>query len=338
MDNFRTIEQVCLSRRIQLKYISCFAQRSGFTFHGRNGGQLPDDVELDRVLGFAIWQMSLPGAYVGELAAWLTRFQKPVAVYSETAAPPVVSGPAKALLRNFVIESDFEAGRRTGLFLLAHGHRHVCCFMEQAKTVWQSDRLAGIRHAFEEAGVPVRISSFDAGMSAEDPVQLANTETLRSHIEAAAKECCTRYRRSLTEDFTAVFFYRMFREQVALALEPHMRGVVKDRSVTAWVGVNECVAVACLQFLRGNGVAVPQKVSVVGFDDTLEAGIHGLTSYSFSGPAVMHAMIEHAVRPNSPLVAADPHRPVVIPGFMHERGTTMRLPHVHRSPGNDGGE
>jgi DNA-binding LacI/PurR family transcriptional regulator len=326
LDNFRVIEQECLSYGVQLHYISCFAQEAGFTFHGRKGDSFSEAVDLDRVLGFAVWQMSLPATYVGELAAWLTRFRKPIAVYSETSAPPAITAPGRRFLRNFVIESDFEAGRRAGLFLLAHGHRRVCCFMEKSTMPWQSNRLAGIRQAFAEAGVEADIRGFDAGMTPDDEKQLAHTETLRSHVKTAAKECCTRYRASLTEDFTAVFFYRMFREQIALALEPSMRKVAQDPLITAWVGVNECVAVACLQFLRTTAVAVPQRVSVIGFDDTQEAGIHRLSSYSFNGPAIMHAMVESIVRPHSALLPGDPDIPIVVPGFMHERGTTGRAP------------
>jgi hypothetical protein len=63
-------------------------------------------------------------------------------------------------------------------------------------------------------------------------------------------------------------------------------------------------------------------LSVVSFDDTPEALHHGLTSYNFDVPAVVRAMLSHLHEPRASRLAARQHAPVVIEGFVTERGTS----------------
>jgi DNA-binding LacI/PurR family transcriptional regulator len=104
----------------------------------------------------------------------------------------------------------------------------------------------------------------------------------------------------------------------------YFRRLAKDPSITAWVGLNDEIAVEALIYLRSNKVRVPEDVSVMGFDDSMEAGFQGLTSYCFNGASAMHLMTEYIVRAASPLIRGDAGKPVIIEGFVHERATTGR--------------
>jgi len=67
---------------------------------------------------------------------------------------------------------------------------------------------------------------------------------------------------------------------------------------------------------------VPQDISVIGFDDGLEASLTRLTSYSFNGAAVMHAMLDHVLSGGrSPLLRGVRH-PIEVPGAIVVRQTT----------------
>ena len=62
--------------------------------------------------------------------------------------------------------------------------------------------------------------------------------------------------------------------------------------------------------------------SVIGFDDSIDASFHRLTSYSFNGTAVMRAMLMHIIDPARGPGAVRPDRPVEIPGFITQRETS----------------
>jgi len=113
-----------------------------------------------------------------------------------------------------------------------------------------------------------------------------------------------------------------YREAAYAQLEGAFAEALADRSISAWVGANDLVALECLQYLQTRGVHMPHRISVLGFDDSFEAGYHSLTSYSFNAPAAMHAMVEYLLRPVSSRAKARMAGPVVVNGWVHERATT----------------
>ena len=120
------------------------------------------------------------------------------------------------------------------------------------------------------------------------------------------------------------FVQNVRRELIRKQFTEHFRRLARDRSITAWVGLNDEIAIEALIYLRSNDVRVPGDISLMGFDDSIEAGFQGLTSYCFNGASAMHLMAEYIVRPDSPLMRAGNGKPVIIKGFVHERATTGR--------------
>jgi DNA-binding LacI/PurR family transcriptional regulator len=123
-------------------------------------------------------------------------------------------------------------------------------------------------------------------------------------------------------ELSGIVFSRAFVERVAQKLRPRMQTAAEDESVTAWVGLNDATAVECLRFLNARKDKARQRLSVMGFDDTRDAAYHRLSSYNFNGASMMHAMVDHVLRPNSPLLG-EAGAPVVARGFIHERATSI---------------
>jgi DNA-binding LacI/PurR family transcriptional regulator len=89
-------------------------------------------------------------------------------------------------------------------------------------------------------------------------------------------------------------------------MESHFREALEDRSLTAWVGANDMVGLVALGYLRGSRIAVPSRISVVSFDDMIEAFGVGLSSYNFNVAAIVRCMFEHILsppRPRDPVIA-----------------------------------
>ena len=94
-----------------------------------------------------------------------------------------------------------------------------------------------------------------------------------------------------------------------------------DPTITAWVAANDDVAVPALEFLRERGVNVPQQISVVGFDDSVNALANQLTSYNINLPAILSASLRHILR-TAPRQTATRAKIVRIDGTAVERAAT----------------
>jgi DNA-binding LacI/PurR family transcriptional regulator len=101
-----------------------------------------------------------------------------------------------------------------------------------------------------------------------------------------------------------------------------VRQVLADRERTAWVCVNDDLAIYCLDCLQAAGVAVPREISVVGFDDTLDATRRRLTTYNFNNYGVVRACLEHILRPRTGLPRPRRRGAMEIDGYVVLRQTT----------------
>jgi DNA-binding LacI/PurR family transcriptional regulator len=68
---------------------------------------------------------------------------------------------------------------------------------------------------------------------------------------------------------------------------------------TAWVCANDYIALHALSYLEKKGIAVPQQIGVVGFDDCEDAINYELTSYNFNLPVVARMMVSSVLYPRS---------------------------------------
>jgi DNA-binding LacI/PurR family transcriptional regulator len=97
-----------------------------------------------------------------------------------------------------------------------------------------------------------------------------------------------------------------------------------QKDITAWAVANDGNAIVALTFLKEIGVAVPQDISVVGFDDTTQAFEFGLTSYNFSLAAVAHRMLTFVLNPRGEPRAGN-CGPIEVPGLIIARTSTERI-------------
>ena len=120
--------------------------------------------------------------------------------------------------------------------------------------------------------------------------------------------------------------YTSFREMLRRRIEaPRLQALFEraadDPRPTAWVCNNDTVAVEALRFCRMRKVAVPQQVALLGFDDSLEAFVEGLSSYSFNPLGLMEAMLRSLLNYSHRGKLARCN-PISIEGYVNERQTT----------------
>jgi DNA-binding transcriptional regulator YhcF (GntR family) len=328
---FNALEQVCVARNVQLQVVTCY-MRSGshLSLCGSANGSLAGLFDPEHVHGFMIWQMGLYPEFTRSLADRLQGFKKPTTLFCEEQKDLNLPGvPGTGMVRYYAASPDFEAGVTVGRHLTSLGHRRICCWSDQADLAWARDRVAGIERSFADAGLAggvEHISAFAEGEFGEALNEVRITDDLRQTIRRASRRWGVVPREApLIDAAGAMFFDVVYREHVYRRLEPAMRRVLRDRDVTAWVGINDSLAAHCLDNLNARGTGVPGEIAVMGFDDGFDAAARRITSYNFNGAAAMNRMVDFILRPDTHITRSGAPKPVVTQGFVHERATTARV-------------
>jgi DNA-binding LacI/PurR family transcriptional regulator len=214
------------------------------------------------------------------------------------------------------------AGRAVGRRLRALGHRRIAFVNADQGIDWPEQRLAGIREAMHGVGdivhVPVpspgRIDEVGSGVRRVLDAALRAAEELPPMLAEGLRA------RTVSNAINRAVHDSARRTYMARALEP----IIDDRTITVWVTSNDRAAIVCHDLLRRRGVRVPQQLSLVSYDDTLEASFLNLASYTFNSAGMADALLGFLLNPHS-LRTHHPEPQVVdIPGRVVMRHSLAR--------------
>jgi DNA-binding LacI/PurR family transcriptional regulator/DNA-binding transcriptional regulator YhcF (GntR family) len=322
------LEQCCLARGMKLHIVYCsFIDQERISFPGWESATFGNAFDHESALGFMIWRLGMTADFTRDLAVRLKRLGKPIAVFCEMQNDLSIPGlHDDNLLRRYTTAGDFQAGAAVGRFLVARNHRRICCFADTVRSLWAQERLAGLRQAFSEAGSPDGVAyhmAYPDYESADEQWQTAVYRHLDPGFEALYREMGIRVPRLRHEEMMErTVINELFRYRVINRIMPAMEESARQRRVTAWVGMNDHMAIDALNFLRRHETAVPEQVAVIGFDDSYDAASHQLTSYNFNGIAAMNRMVDFLLWPGSPMARSERGKEIEVEGFVHERATT----------------
>lgn len=108
-------------------------------------------------------------------------------------------------------------------------------------------------------------------------------------------------------------------------------GAVRDVDATAVVAYNDLVAIGLMRRLQEHGVAVPEQLSVVGFDNIFGAELCSPTLTTVAAP--LAALGQYAVRTlleEQSMSTPRSTRPARLPAVLVERGSTGPAPGARR--------
>jgi DNA-binding LacI/PurR family transcriptional regulator len=106
---------------------------------------------------------------------------------------------------------------------------------------------------------------------------------------------------------------------------PLFKKALASKKITAWVMANDFAATLALDFLKQKGIPIPERLSVIAFDDTFDAMEYRLTSYNFNNSGIVSWMLRHIMQPS--LFRRSRRRKVFEPeGMIVERQTTGKAP------------
>jgi len=180
-----------------------------------------------------------------------------------------------------------ENGALLARHLLELGHQRIAFISPWHANSWSLKRFQGIAEEVAHGGGIVDLcclygdSEWDRLLPAEnDPLFV---KTFPAKIIAKIVEGPSEPIRDI---MTATLGWNRIRQDMAPLFEKALAS-----GATAWIGANDVCALNALRWLRQREVAVPQRVAVAGFDDTVEALRSDLTSFRFSCASVARAMI-----------------------------------------------
>jgi hypothetical protein len=279
----------------------------------------------DALLGYLVSITGGSAEQYREILATLVPSDKPIAVFDQTGGATGVRLPGGRALRVFTIANSTNPGLQMGRYLLGLGHRRIAYMAPRHGDIWSVRRLEGLVEAFravEPDGAVVPFTDSGLGLDgrgerhAGADIQAAAHRGLRPTVplERYIGRALTRMNDELGRQVAWASLEEAFR--------PAMERALADRSITAWVGASDGIALLCRAFLQEKGVRVPDELSLVGFDDSTEAFSANLTSYNFNRAAAIHAVIAYLVGSPTQRLPARQGDMVEIEGFVAPRGSS----------------
>jgi hypothetical protein len=246
--------------------------------------------ELRESIGCILW-VDIVAGHVEELKSFLSSLpfiDRPLAIVDIGGYEPYAEPHTNAARCAVFAVDDFSGGAEMGRYLIELGHRRIAFFTRGQE--WSLARLEGVREAFAKAGISREVKVFRP--SVDDCARAA-----------AAHDALGIMRRELAAIREHAPVISMLDEKIGEAgsfvltareIGPCLNAALADPAITAWVCESDSMAIyAVLPFLHEQRIAVPQRLSVAGFEDTTAAFINGLTTTDQKVDRYLGAIMEH---------------------------------------------
>ena len=321
------IEQESYNRRLVLKNFLYNSDNDRLCFFDPNNRTYDAIPDTDKVSAYILLDISLHREW-HEVIRYLNSLKKPVAVFDLTGKRNVAALPGK--YRNFFVfpaTADSYAGRQVGRYLLGLGHRKIAFISLHPEREWARDRYRALKTTYREAGIP------------EGVVEFAKTSmSIQDELLSKRKEIAWKFLESFEETVgnTDIPASQLIDSNLLGALnKSHMNSVafkllmplfetaLSDPAISAWVCANDVSAVFALEFLRHKNIRVPGRISVMGFDNSMESVNNNLTSFDFDIRGSVNAILYSVLYPYS----SKRHfrfKAIEQRGMIIERGTTKK--------------
>jgi DNA-binding LacI/PurR family transcriptional regulator/DNA-binding transcriptional regulator YhcF (GntR family) len=237
---------------------------------------------------------------VDQIADLLSSFRKPLAVLAETSeATPLGRLLKTQKTKVFCITFNSKPAEAVARYLLDLNHRRVAYISPYHSNSWSQARLAGLQSTFRTAGIAQGVTAFLLHECSSSAEYLrfgslhGGRESLQARIEEWRREAPDFFVTKITERLDQTLQQAFMQRETERQLYPFFERALADHEITAWVTANDFVACMAQEFLLHKKVRIPREISIISFDDSIEATIHQITSYDFNVSACISAMLSH---------------------------------------------
>lgn len=323
---WRTLEQELLRVKVRMSVLSV-GQAVGLEPHAEGGAEPVERiVRRTGVLGVIVLSLGLTHGELQALGTHLAEAHVPTVVLNEISTDPLPPNLLYApWCRAYQVQANLSAAADVGNYLLSNGHGAVAFFVDSLTTPIAGARYRTLEKVFGSAGGSTRVQCHSAFQSPREHDRALEDHGLKRSVDELLKPGRAGHPRGMPSPsllvhgaaFMApagVYFSRK-------VLEDRFRESLTDKRITAWVCASDVIALAALSYLRDQGSPVPDRVSVVAFDDTPPALSWGVTSYNFNVPATVRNMIADILSPRAGIWATD-KTPIEVPGMLMLRSSS----------------
>jgi DNA-binding LacI/PurR family transcriptional regulator len=301
-DYIRFLQAECSRNAVGLRIIAYYSDRGEPRF-AAEAGVAAEISDSEKLLGclFLLYSAKIDNA---KILAKIAHINKPAAVLDEIGGWEMPKGFAR---RNNVLFFSSLTGRGPGRtaarFLLGLGHKNVAFVSAIHASTWSQQRLLGLEEIYRAAGDRFGVRAFTNNAYSIRDEYLPQAE---EHSDLAAFDKLYATWRNTVPDHVQDEFdgwvgagarVTLSRAEMKSCVVSLCDEALKDTSITAWVVANDQQALMALEHARRRGIDVPAGISILGFDDTLDALRADLTSYNFNLHSAAHAMLNHIVWP-----------------------------------------
>jgi DNA-binding LacI/PurR family transcriptional regulator/DNA-binding transcriptional regulator YhcF (GntR family) len=234
---------------------------------------------------------------------------KPVAILDSDTPNLKLPFLGFSKFRIFQIGMSSYCGSKCAFYLKDRGHKHIAYLSIWHDSSWSQIRLEGIVNIFDQLGPEYSVTPF----CTSPQIFLKNQQpqdTFIAHVETVEP---------------VRIGYVSNRSVISAPVEDLCRKALEHKEITAWIATNDFVALDCMDFLKKCDIAVPEKISIIGFDDCFEAISYNLTSFNFDGQALIHSMVNYILTSQRSDHFQKQSEVEVVDGYIIERKTVISV-------------
>jgi DNA-binding LacI/PurR family transcriptional regulator/DNA-binding FadR family transcriptional regulator len=193
------------------------------------------------------------------------------------------------------------AGREVGNHLASLGHRAIAFFThvgvddpEQSREAWPRLRWEGLGEVFAPGG-----GDDGRGMKLFDGSGALGRSSFKQRWQRRPRTngAASNLPESLREESATAVGNARYYAAVGRAMAPLFEKALAERSVSAWVCVNDPLAAIALKFLQDRGIAVPGRIALAAFDNARPSYRSDITSYDFGYERIGNLAVSRLAHP-----------------------------------------
>jgi DNA-binding LacI/PurR family transcriptional regulator/DNA-binding transcriptional regulator YhcF (GntR family) len=305
---FRILESECIQSQISLDLIVYYKDKNGLRFiHSATGK--PYDLQNENILGIIYIIANLqvdPRDIIKKLAS----FRKPAAVLDvigcvEPSADPSGSG----FIRYFTTTASPFPAKTVAKYLLSLRHKKIAFISPFHKAPWSKIRFQSCAAIYQDAGLADGVEPFVLDQYAyqwdylhgtgkqDDMLSLMNRYAQwEKNVYPGFSEKSRTLRYGLSKYLTE---WNCAGGEIYSTMRPLFKKALSDRTITAWVMANDFAAALAIDYLKEMNMQTPENVSIISFDNTLDAMEYQITSYDFNNTGIVTMMLRSILAPSS---------------------------------------
>jgi hypothetical protein len=221
---------------------------------------------------------------------------KPVAVWIEHPTD-IQTLTTRKQLGYFNIGYSKNAGRDIAEHFLKLGHREIAFLSPFHDSLWSRARLSGIIEAFQKQDSSCKVhplvttSAKSEWDYSENIIKMPGFINHRE-LTGMTEKLPVFFEKRITHFYDE--YFRLYRDSLIIeTIKSHLDYIIMNRSITALITANDHSALLALDYFKNRDIPVPSRISLAGFDNSFNALVNGLTSYSFDTYSMVREMLSH---------------------------------------------